>query len=327
MKTEISKYDIALFAEKIKSADRIAISGHIHPDGDCIGSCLGLKNYISDLFKDKTVDVYLEQISEDFTFLRFSENILYLDENDEVPFYPLFICLDCSEPSRLGRHQELMTKADFTVCIDHHFTNVGFGDLAFIDPHASSTSEILYKIFDYDRIGLETAQSLYLGLVHDTGVFKHSNTTHFVMDAAGSLLDKGVRSEFIIDHTFYNKTFKQNKILGRALLNSRQLLDGDFIVSVVTQDEMAEFGTGPADMDGIIDQLRVTEGSKCAMLLYETAKGVYKASLRSSSHIDVSKIALKYGGGGHIKAAGCTIYSKNTEHIIEEISKYVAEQL
>lgn len=317
--------DSKLLFSKIKEADTIAISGHVNPDGDCVGSCLGLCTYILDQYPDKKVDVYLDAPSPRFLFLKYADQIILREEAEEQE-YDLFFSLDCSEPERLGDAKTLFDHARSTVCVDHHVTNLGFGDLAFIEPEASSTCEILFTLFEYEKISFDCAQDLYLGIVHDTGVFKHSNTTRKVMEIAGALIEKGVKTNQIIDDTFYRKTYLQNQILGRALMESILLLDGKIIFSILRKKDIVLYGVTSDDLDGIIDQLRITEGVECALFLYEKEEGIFKVSMRSNSVVDVSKIASSYGGGGHVRAAGCTIQGEPRD-IINNISGQIADQL
>ena len=321
---KINRQAVSLFFRKIKEADRIAISGHINPDGDCVGACLGLCTYILDLDPAKKVDIFLEPISEKFRFLKHADKILQ-EKPDEEP-YDLYFSLDCSDPERLGAFREEFEKAEFKICVDHHISNQGFGDLTFIDAEASSTCEILYDIFEEKEISFDTAQCLYLRSVHDTGVFKHSNTTRKVMEIAGVLIEKGVRPDFIIDETFYKKTYIQNQILGRALMESILLLDGKIIFSAIKKKDMDFYGIESGDLDGVIDQLRVTEGVECALFLYEKVEGQFKVSLRSNGNVDVRKIAENFGGGGHVRAAGCTV-DGNVRDIVNNITPFIEQQL
>ena len=266
----------------------------------------------------------LEPINKKFGFLKYADGIA--QEKETRRPYDLFFSLDCSDSERLNQFQPYLEEAKDTICIDHHITNVGFGNLRFIDPEASSTCEILFRLFDYDKISFDCAQDLYLGIVHDTGVFKHSNTTRKVMEIAGALIDKGVRPDFIIDETFYKKTYIQNQILGRALMESILILDKKMIFSVITKKDIDLYEVTSDDLDGIIDQLRVTEGVECALFLYEKEQGQFKVSMRSNGKVDVSRIARTFGGGGHVKAAGCTV-SGNVRDIINNISMHVEHQL
>ena len=139
-------------------------------------------------------------------------------------------------------------------------------------------------------------------------------------------MGKGVDFGSIIDDSFYRKTYIQNQILGRALLESITFLDGRCIFSAIRQNVMELYGVDGRDMDGIIDQLRLTEGVEAAIFLYQTGAQEYKVSLRSQSIVDVSKIAAFFGGGGHVRAAGCTM-SGSIHDVINNLSLHIAKQL
>lgn len=315
---------VQIFHDTIAAADTIAISGHTNPDGDCVGSALALCTYIRECFPEKRVDVYLDRIVEKFRFLRYADDVLG-EPTEEI--YDLFFCLDCSETDRLDKFAPLFERAKRTVCVDHHVSNdASFGNFRFVDSTAAATCEILFHLFEEDKISFDCAQCLYLGLVHDTGVFKHSNTTRQVMEMGGVLIEKGVRPERIIDDTFYKKTYIQNQILGRALMESILLLDGKIIFSAIKKRDMDMYGVDGSDMDGIIDQLRITEGVECAIFLYEKEEGIFKVSMRSNGKVNVSEIARTFGGGGHIKAAGCTMEG-DMRDIVNNISYHAAHQL
>lgn len=318
------------FSNCINGADTIAITGHIHPDGDCVGSCLGLCTFLLDLYPDKQIDIYLDPIPKEFSFLENTDHLLSENEK-EIP-YDLCIALDCSDLERLGRGAEIFAAAKHTVCIDHHITNEGFGELSIVYPESSSCCELLYQLmkhkqlFGDGQISLECAQALYMGIVHDTGVFKHSNTTLITMTSAGELMEYGINTEKIINDTFFKKTYIQNQILGKALLESMLILDKRMIFSVVYQKDFRLFEVTSEDLNGVIDQLRVTEGVHVAMLLYEKEDGDFKVSLRSDEYVDVSAIAREFGGGGHIRAAGCTV-SGAMRDIVMNIAHRVESQL
>lgn len=311
------------FKEQILKAEKIAITGHIHPDGDCIGSCLALKQYILDNDPKKTVDVYLEAFGAEFNFLAHADEVIHTAKNDEV--YDLFFVLDCGSEDRYEPFAEMVKNAKIVIGIDHHISNDGFGDFCKIDPEASATCEVLCQIFEKEKISKECAQCLYTGIVHDTGVFKHSNTTRKTMEYAGMLLEKGVSSTKIIDETFYQKTFVQNQLLGKALLNSELNGDGKIIFSYVSEEDFKEIHATSADSDGIIDQLRITKGVEAAIFLYPLENG-YKVSMRSNEQVNVSEIAKSYGGGGHIRAAGCSM-DGTLKEIKNKIIGDIAKQL
>lgn len=302
----------------------VAIAGHVRPDGDCAGSCLGLYNYIKECFLDIEVDLYLEEISEVFSFLEHSDKIDSFYQKEQE--YDLFISLDCGDKERLGNAVKYFEHARKTICIDHHISNSGYADFNYIMSDASSTCEIVYTFLEEDKISKEVAEALYTGIVHDTGVFQYSNTSELTMNIAGKLMAKGIDFSRIIEETFYQKTYVQNQILGKALLESSLLLDGKVIISVLTKADMALFGVTSKDLEGIVSQLRVTKGCECAIFLYEIENNEYKVSLRSSDLVDVSKIASFFGGGGHKKASGCTM-SGTIQDVLNNLSLYIERQL
>lgn len=311
-------------AYQLEGIKTVAIAGHVRPDGDCAGSCLGLYNYIKESFQAIEVDVYLEEISEVFHFIKNSDKIdsLYQKEKE----YDLFIALDSGDKERLGNAVKYFDSAKKTICIDHHISNKGYADINHIVANASSTCEIIYTLLDEEKISKRVAEALYTGIVHDTGVFQYSNTSELTMNIAGKLMGKGINFSRIIEETFYKKTYVQNQILGRALLESMLLLNGKVIVSALQKADMVFYGVTSKDLEGIVSQLRVTEGCECAIFLYETGNHEYKVSLRSSDHIDVSKIASYFGGGGHKKAAGCTM-AGTIHDVVNNLSLHMERQL
>ena len=193
-------------------------------------------------------------------------------------------------------------------------------------PDASSTSELIYDLLDYGKMSVETAECLYTGMVHDTGVFRYSCTHPSTMRAAAALMEKGIDFTKIITETFDEKTYAQNQILGRALLESFLFMDGRCIVSYVTKEEMDFYQVKAKHLDGIVSQLRLTKGVEVAMFIYEHESQVFKVSLRSNGSVDVSKIASYFGGGGHVKAAGCDLAGSMYD-VINNISEQIEKQL
>lgn len=303
-------------------ARTICITGHVRPDGDCTGSCLGLRRYLLDLNPSLQADVYLEPVPEVFALLDGCDQI----REYEGGHYDLCFILDVSDQERLGRNAGCMDHSDRVICIDHHVTNGGFVKEAFVKPDAAATCELLFDMMDEAKIGKETAECLYLGIAHDTGVFKHSNTTRHTMEAAGALLDKGVNQSKIINDTFFAKTYLQNQLLGRALVESIVFCDGRCIVSMIRHKTMEFYHATHADLEGIVDQLRVTKGVECAIFMTETDFRTFRVSMRSNEKVDVSRVAAYFGGGGHIRAAGCTM-SGTFYDVINNLSEQIVLQL
>ena len=312
-------------SKELEGAATVAISGHVRPDGDCVGACLGLYHYIRKCFPDIQVEVYLEEPSAKFGYLEGFADIRH--EITEPVEYDVFFALDCGDRERLGFAASCFEKARRTVCIDHHISNTGdFADSNLIEADAAATCETLYFLMEEGGIDMAAATALYTGLIHDTGVLKHSNTTERTLMAAAKLVGMGVEFTKIINDSFYAKSYVQNQILGRALLESVVFFDGKCIFSALKQKDMVFYGVTPKDLDGIVEQLIVTEGVCCAIFLYETEAQKYKVSMRSKDGVDVSKVAAHFNGGGHVKAAGCTMMG-SMHDVLNNLSAELAKQM
>ena len=314
------------FNELLSTSNSIGISGHVRPDGDCVGSCMAMYNYIATYFPEKDVHVYLEPIPNIFKFLKNTDKIEDASSVAEDKVFDLYIALDCSEGSRLGEAERLFEAARQTLCIDHHFSNSGFADYSYIIPDDSSTCELIYNQFGKDKITKDIAECLYLGIIHDTGVFQYSCTTEATMDAAGFLMTKGIDYPKICTDTYYAKTMVQNRMLGKALLSCKTFLDGKIIAAVITAEDMAEYGAQSKHLEGIVQQLRDTTGVEVAVFLYELEDGDFKGSTRATGDVDLTVITGEFGGGGHKKAAGFSINTKEPWTVIDRIVDMVSKQ-
>lgn len=312
-----------MFKSMVEEAERIAIGGHIRPDGDCAGSCLGLWNTLQTWYPEKEISIYLEELPDCFSFLAGADAICHTCQEES---YDLFISIDCGAADRLGFAEDLFHKAKKTICIDHHISNVGFADWNDICPEASSASELVYNLIKEQEISKEVAECLYLGIVHDTGVFQYSSTAPETMEAAAHLMRTGINGAEIIEKTYYEKTYAQNRILGRVLLDARLLLGGACIAASLSKETMDAYDVTPKDLEGIVSQLRMTKGVEVALFVYELGEQEQKASMRSNGKVDVSVIAQSFGGGGHKKAAGVTLHG-TPEDVILQLTEKISLQL
>lgn len=301
-----------------------AIAGHIRPDGDCVGAALALYNYIKDYYPHIDVTLYLEPIPNLFKFLKRSEEIV--SDFSEDRCYDLFLSLDCGDRGRLGGAVKYFDHAKRTVCVDHHISNQSFADINHIVPTASSTSELVFELLDEEKITKEIAECLYVGIIHDTGVFQYSCTSSKTMNIAGRLMDKGIDYPDIVDKTFFEKTFEQNRILGTALLKAERYCQNRCIASILTAADMAACHALPKHLEGIVAQLRSTKGVDVSILIYETEDGHQKVSMRSNGAVDVAAIGVRHGGGGHVRAAGITMDGE-PEALLGLLLEDVAAQL
>lgn len=317
--------------ENMKSLDELfagvktaAIAGHIRPDGDCVGSCLATYNYITTYYPQIEVSLYLQPIPNIFKFMKNADKIISDCTADKE--FDLFIAQDCGDLGRLGDAAKYFEHAKKTACIDHHISNQSFADENYIFPQASSASELVFELIPRERLTKEIAECIYTGIIHDTGVFKHSNTTKETMEIAGKLIAFGIPFGKIIDDSFYRKTYKQLQIMGRCLMESVRIMDGRCLFSIVRRNVMKLYEAKPSDLDGIIDEMRTTEGVEVAILLDEREPGEFKVSMRSNEIVDVSVIARYFGGGGHVRAAGCAIKGSAFD-VINNLTGHIEKQL
>ena len=225
--------------EILNGVSCMAIAGHVRPDGDCIGSCLGLYQYLRDNRPEIQADVYLEDPRPEFSYLPgFSE----VKTSCEEKAYDLVVLLDVSSEERIGVAVPLLAKAGKTICIDHHVTNTEYCEINHVEPDASSACEVLFGLLEEEKISEPCAEALYTGIVTDSGVFQYSSTSPHTMRVAAALMEKGVPFTRIIEDAFFKKTYVQNQIMGRTLTESIMLLDKQCIVGIVRKKVMDFYG-------------------------------------------------------------------------------------
>ena len=312
--------------EEVRNAGSIAVSGHIRPDGDCVGSVMGLYLYLKKELPEAEVDVYLEKPAEIFDCISHIEDVKSEFNNvDTGKIYDVFIVLDCAD-DRLGEVRALYEKARKKINIDHHISNPGCGDVRIVEPERSSTAELLYDLMDPAALDEEIARALYIGIIHDTGVLRYSNTAPHTLQVVSELIKFGFDFSKIIDDTFYEKTYVQTQIMGRAILESVRFMHDKCIVSMVSRRMMDFYQVTPQDLDGIVNQLLAVKGVECAIFMYEIRTLEYKISMRSKGRVDVAGVAMRFGGGGHVRAAGCTMNGTYHDNI-NNLAIGIAEQL
>ena len=313
-------------------AKTIGITGHVRPDGDCVGSCLALCRYLQNNLPQANVKVFLERPSEVFRELKGFDEIVVSEpvkepEENAVQM-DVFFVLD-SMPDRTGAAESLYNAASKKINIDHHVSNPGCGDVSLVESSVGSACEVLYGLMDEDKLDADIALALYIGMIHDTGVFQYSNTTPKTLRAAAHLISFGFDFPRLIQETFYQKTYLQTQIMGKVLGESILLSGGRCVAGIVTRETLEEYRAVPADLEGIVSQLRNIKGVHCAIFMYELGNSEeqeYKVSLRSDEHVNVAEIAANFGGGGHVRAAGCTVKGA-PEEVLARVAAYIEAQL
>lgn len=290
--------------EEVTGAKSIGITGHIRPDGDCVGACLAMYQYLKKTMPEDTViDTILETPGDEFRCIKGFDEIRPYPRRQA---YDVFMVID-TVPERTGDAVHGYEKAKKTINIDHHLTSEAKSDVNYIFPTASSASELVFELLDREYLDADIAKALYIGIIHDTGVLQYSNTAPKTLRAVAELVEYGFDFPSIIDETFYQKTYLQNQLLGRALTESIVFNDHKCIVAAIDLKTLKFYGATSNDLSGIVNQLRYTKGTEVAIFMYELEPLKWKVSLRTNTDINLSEVAAYFGGGGHAKASGFTI--------------------
>ncbi len=305
--------------EKIKKAKKVAIFNHENPDGDALGSAYALKLIINALGKQS--EVFLRQGDErtrEYKLIRGTEQSgLKIDDCD------LKIAVDCADIDRLGDLKECFSGN--TAAIDHHVTHKDFADATLVVADAPATGEIIFDVAE--KLGVEAsediANNLYLAIICDTGNFKYSSTTAKTHLVAAKLMETGIDIANLSKQVFDTKSIEYLRAYKKGIDSLELFADGKIAVLAMTEKDFQEMGVDEVLIDGIVDLPRSVEGAEVGVYLRERETG-FKASLRSNGDVDVAKVAVLFGGGGHKKAGGCLI--KDTlqnakKKLVKEIEK------
>jgi bifunctional oligoribonuclease and PAP phosphatase NrnA len=292
----------------IEDAQRIVLLAHEHPDPDALGSALGLAAALTPYGKECAV-ACADPVPANYTFLPGYERVV-----TELPSedFDLVIALDAGELSRYGslatRYQGFFDRTPI-LNIDHHVTSAGFGRVNIIDPIAAATAELL-TVFLLNRgaaIGMEAAQCLLAGIITDTRSFEFDATTARTMTAGAYLVGQGAVPDDIIKPVYRMKPLAKARLWGLVLHTLDSAADGRVVWAALRREMLSASGA-TADMDdGLPSFLVDIGGVGIAALFKEQADGSTKVSLRATAPYDVAAVAARFGGGGHVRAAGCML--------------------
>lgn len=289
----------------IWAATEIVLACHINPDGDALGSLIGLGLGLEALGK-KVTFLSADGVPETLAFLPGADRVQATTERRN---FDLGIGLDAGDLKRLGVNADVVISAPVVMDIDHHVTGGQFGQVRLLDAATASTAELVYDLLLALGIELtpEIAQCLLCGVLTDTGSFRFSNTKPRTMAVGGALIALGASPTTIYESVYENASFGAQKLLGRAMDRMTRSADGKLVWSWVTQGDFAEFGATDKDTDGIATALRAVRGAEVALFLREMPSGKLRVSLRAKEPWDVASVAAQFGGGGHKLAAGCSL--------------------
>lgn len=302
------KASLEAAARFLHEHEHFLVVNHVNPDGDATGSLLAMKWLLDGLGKQTTL-VNEGETPAKFMFLPGADEIVSASAQAEHHTYDVVITCDCADFARVGEVAQWFTPECMLLNIDHHPTNDLFGTTNLVRVDAAATAEVIFDLIKHMELSMnkELATCLYTGLLTDTGGFRYSNTSPHVMEAASNLLVHGVESAAIAERMLESITKAHVKLLQRAL-QTLQLSDDDQAAYLtVTLSDMYETGASNEDTEGLVNYGRNIEGVEIGVLFKEVADGKVKVSFRSRSQVDVAAIAQSLGGGGHVRAAGCTV--------------------
>ena len=304
----IQDLELQKIREWIDQKPGVVIIAHANPDGDTTGCTVGLALGLEQIGVD-VQRACIDLIPESFQFLEGTER--FVQDFDVQDFDSAWLC-DCGDKKMTRFHEEkpeILSEKMTTLNIDHHPTNDLFGDINFVHTEASSSCEVALELLQKLEVTItpEIATAFLLGLYTDTGGFQHQNTTPATYRAAATLIRNGGNVSKIAKHVFHNNEFRKFKLWGKVLRNLHVTEDGAAIIGAHVNDYKA-LGATRSDLNGIIDWVSSMPEAQYSVLLSEDEKGNVKASLRTRKpNVDVKALAEKFGGGGHVKAAGFTV--------------------
>ncbi|TDX51880.1 DHH family phosphoesterase [Orenia marismortui] len=309
----------------ISQKQRFLITSHVNPDGDNLGSVIALKLVLEQLGKE-TVVVIDDEIPSCFSFLHSIDEIIRYEDGLDIDFDMCFT-LDCSDLDRIAKVKNII-KSKAIINIDHHGDNPYFGEYNLVK-NTAATAEIIYQLIDAleeAKLNKDIAAALATGLITDTGSFRYSNTTSKTHKIMAELLNYDVDTAEISKKVFDTHSYQSLVLRGKVLQNL-QIDDSKKIAWVkVSQDLLSEVGATMEDTEGIVNYPRSLAGVEIAILFKETEEEIIRVSLRSNSYFPVDKLAHKFGGGGHPRAAGCSI-DANLNEAIEEVVNAAKKEL
>ncbi len=308
--------------EEIQKANSIVILTHENPDGDAVGSALALYNALKDFGKQP--EVVIPKYAKIFDFLPGTEEILNQGTKSQ---YDLAIAVDCATIKMLNGFANYFEDAKVKISIDHHGTNSMYADYNYVNPDAPACAQLLIVILEYFGIAItkEIGTCILAGIITDTGGFKYAGVTAETFEFTAELMEKGVKVSDVYKRVLQTKT-RPSFELNRMATNRIEFLENNQIAyTYLTLQDQIDVGAGEGDHEGIVEVGRDIEGVEVSVFIRETEKG-YKVSLRSNEYVNVSDVGMLFGGGGHPRAAGCTLscsLEQAKERLITEIKKHL----
>lgn len=290
--------------EEIRKAESIVVLTHETPDGDAIGSSLAMYNALKQI--GKNVDVIIPECPRNFEFLAGAKEVKKEGRKDN---YDLAITVDCATIERLNGWREYFDRANVTINIDHHTKNGMFADYNYVNPASPACAQILIIVLEALNIKItkDIGSCLLAGIITDTGGFKNQGVSAETFQFVAWLLQTGVNVSEVYKHAYQVRTRSSFELSKKAMDRLEFLEDGKIAFTYITKQDELEVNAEPGDHEGIVEKGRDIEGVEVSVFLRQRDDKTYKVSLRSNDYVNVSDVAIVFGGGGHVKAAGCRI--------------------
>lgn len=312
----------------INKYDRFLITAHVNLEGDSIGSQLATKELLDAIGK-KSFIVDDDRIPEHYKFLPGADKVS--NNTAKAWDFDAVIVVDCPNLKRTGKVADIISKKKVPIInIDHHISNERFGTVNWVDPAASSAGEMIFRLFKAMNIPISkgTALSLYITILTDTGSFNYDNTSRATHEIAGELLGYGLDPAIVSEKVYEQRSVDDIKLLGLVLSTLKLNKRGDVAYLEVTRKMLKSTGLDASRSEGFINYARSIENVKIAIFFKEDTKkaGRISVSFRAKSGVDVNGIAAYFGGGGHVKAAGCMVKG-NLAQVEKKVLARVEEEL
>ena len=308
--------------EEIKKANSIVVLTHENPDGDAIGSSLAV--YIGLKAINKDVDLIIPEVPRMYNFLPCANEIKKEGREEN---YDLAISLDCATIKMLNGWANYFENAKSKIVIDHHGTNTMYGDYNFVNPDSPACAQVLVSMFETYQMEItkDMGTCLLTGIITDTGGFQYQSVTPETFEFAASLLKSGVNVSDIYKRVMETKSRANFELRKRTMERMEFFEDGKIAFTYITKNDIEETNAEPGDHEGIVSEGRAIEGVEVSIFMRETDNG-FKVSLRSNDYVNVSDVCIMFGGGGHIRAAGCTIdlpLDQAKERIVNQVKMHL----
>lgn len=309
---------------QLLEAKRIALFPHIQMDGDAFGAASGLCRALRSSGREAVI--LLEDKIPDY--LQFLDYGYCTMDQEQMEAPDVCICIDCGETKRFPKRTDAFFRGKTTICVDHHASSQPFADYNYIDPGAAATAEIVYRLIREMNLEVdkETGEALFTGICTDTGNFQYSNTTKESHLITADLYEAGIDHAAIAVALYQNISLSKIRITNRILDTLELFAGGRAAMVYVTQDMVQAENVSLEETEGAVDTVRNIKGVEIAVFVKERQPGLVKASMRAKTCGNVGEIAAAFGGGGHVKAAGCTL-EMDIGQACETLKKAVEEHM